>query len=284
MKIQYLLMGAFTWLLSLSALNAQSMGTDWDQEKEAFVVKQYEEFVERFNFDSDAVIVKWFQENYPGHELDRDMLLRSLFNLEDPEWDPSVVDQFIEQMIDEDDPVFIDFYDESWYAEVSCLFEYNRRQYPGSLILQSKKYGNNSSKWQIVTVVADFLPAGDAVPPDDLFSAVRNPERILSPVSHATDFAALHRAFKDLPNLPNYFSKDQWSPKLYVFLREMMNGSLCLETVKDVTYHLLQIDGWIVSLKYYNRNLPNSGILISNILRADPPKKEGYKRKRLNIK
>ena len=281
MKIHYLLLGAIGWLLSLQAAHAQSMGTDWDQEKEAFVVKQYEEFIERFNFDTDAVIVRWFQENYPGHELDRDMLIRSLFNLEAPEWDPQIVDEFIQQVMDQDDPIYLNFYDNNWYAEVSCLFEYNRRQYPGSLILQSKKYGNNSSKWQIVTVVADFLPDDDDIGP---LPTPRNPEKILSPVSHATDFAALHRAFKDLHNLPNYFSEDHISPKLYVFLREMMKGSLCLEAVKDVTYHLLQIDDWIVSLKYYNRNLPNSGILIKDILRADPSKKEGYRRKRLNIK
>ena len=276
-----LLAGACMYLWSLSAVEAQSMGTDWDQEKEAFVVKQYEEFIERFNFDSDAVIVKWFQKNYPGQNLDRDMLIRSLFNLEDPEWDPNVVDDFIASVMDQDDPIYLDFYDDQWFAEVSCVFEYNKIQYPGSIILESKRFGNHSSKWQIVTVVADFLPTGEHEGP---IPVSHNPERILSPVSHATDFAALHRAFKDLSNLPNYFSRDQWSPRLYVFLREMMKGTLCLDAVKGVTYHLLQIDDWIVTLNYYNRNLPNSGILISNIIRADNAKKEGYKRKRLNIK
>lgn len=253
----------------------------WTREKEAFVVKQYHEFIERFNFDQKTPIVKFFKKNYPGYPLTRADLLKSLFNIEDENWDKNLQESFIADVTEEGRDTRIDFFDDSWFAEVKCIFEFNKKQYPGSVILKLYHYENNSSKWQVVGIQEDFLPKAGIEGP---FPISRDPTRILNPMSHAVDFASLYRAFRDVDGLPNYFAKEYWTPRMNLFFRELRKGSLCLEATTGVTYHLMQIDGWILRLNYYSRNLPNSGILISSLQQADVNDKAGYRRKELNIK
>lgn len=263
------------------AQDVDDLDAGWTKEKEAFVVKQYHEFIERFNFDQKTPIVKFFKKNYPGYPLTRADLLKSLFNVEDEEWDTELQDQFIADVTNEEQEVKIDFFDDNWFAEVKCIFEYHKKQHKGSIILKLYHYENNSSKWQVIGIQEDFLPKSGV---DGPFPIARDPSRILNPMSHAVEFASLYRAFKDVEGLPNYFAKEYWTPQMNLFFRELRKGSLCLEGTEGVNYHLLQIDGWILSLNYYSRNLPNSGILISSLQQADANDKAGFRRKRLNIK
>lgn len=275
--ICFLLLGQFSY--------AQQPDDDWDsgwtREKEAFVVKQYHEFLERFNFDQKTPIVKFFKKKYPGYPLTRADLLKSLFNIEDEKWDKSIQESFISDVTNAEQEVQLDFYDDSWFAEVKCIFEFKKKQHAGSVILKLYHYENNSSKWQVVGIQEDFLPKAGIEGP---FPISRDPTRILNPMSHAVDFASLYRAFRDVEGLPNYFAKEYWTPRMNLFFRELRKGSLCLEATTGVTYHLMQIDGWILRLNYYSRNLPNSGILISSLQQADTNDKAGYRRKQLNIK
>jgi len=53
--------------------------------------------------------------------------------------------------------------------------------------------------------------------------------------------------------------------------------------IDKIAYHLLQIDGWVVNVDYYNRSDYNSGWLISKLIKVNNKEKEIYKSKILNI-
>jgi hypothetical protein len=217
MRIILTIIGILWASLAMSQATDE-LSSSWDKEKNAFVVKQYHEFIERFNFDQKTPIVKFFKRNYPGYPLSRPDLLRSLFNIENKSWDPQLIDAFVKDVTGGETPVKLDFYDEDWYAEVACVFEYHKVPHKGSIILKLYHYENNSSKWQVVGINQDFLPKVEVT---ESFPIVRDPTRILNPMSHNADFASLYRAFRDLESLPNYFAREYWSPEINFFFREL---------------------------------------------------------------
>lgn len=274
LKVIVLCLYCITWA------SAQPLQNSFDRDKNAFVVKQYDEFIERFNYSTKGRLYTYLKQNHPGLPLNRQMFLKSLFNAEDQGWNKTEVDAFISQVTAPGTPVMLNFSDEGWYVEAHCLFEYNGHERAGSLILRNRQAGTLGTKWEVVAVNAPFMQIPAQVKP---VAPPKDPTVILSPMSHTTEFASLYRLLRDRENLGGIFSTTSTDKSLRHLVGEIRSGRLCLEQINGVTYHLLQIDGWIVTLRDYARSLPNSGLLIAGLNSADSIEKEAYLRKRLNI-
>lgn len=250
-----------------------------DQKDNVYPVKQYDEFIERFNFNEKTPLIKHLKKECPDCDIDRNQILLSLFN-EEKVWNTTMVDSFL-STVSQGDGELIKFEDRDWFVELSCVFDFQGNELRGYIYLESHHFPqNNSSRWEIAGVKIPGLPDYSGAGQE---ATSGNVQKIISPTNNETRFAGLARTLKDKKNLANYFTRRKWNTSLTSFYHATKSGKLCLESVNNMQYHLLQIENWIVTLQDFNRNLPNSGLLIADIKPATKADKVAYLRERLRI-
>lgn len=258
-------------LPAVVSLPAQSIN-DFRESRFAFKVKQVDEFIDRFNHAPHTLA----RREHPGL-THRDNLL-SLFDQEAPHWEASDIEAFAGQVLAQQARPVIGFYDDDWYASVDCTFRYGSKLREFTLILQNQRAANGGSKWVIVSILGRL----EGVICEDIPRAVSTGQ-YLHPMSHAANFIELERAFEDRDNLHNYF--DPWNQGMdfLAFKHALWDGTLKYEFNRGITYHFLQLDGWIFTLDYFLRDDPNTGWLISSLSRATPEEKARYRSINLNL-
>jgi len=112
------------------------------------------------------------------------------------------------------------------------------------------------NKWVILDVKGDLF---DFLKTDTAFV------RFIPPSSNETDFMNLKRALEDINYLHYYASKDYQPDYLTLFFYLVNTGAIKFEYVNEVIYHILDIPGWIMKIREFNRNELNSGWLISDL-------------------
>ncbi|MEO1452040.1 MAG: hypothetical protein AAFV07_21085, partial [Bacteroidota bacterium] len=256
-------------------------GKGWAQDtlkpgEENFLVevKQVDEFIERFNFDQQTLVVKYAAEHLPHVTLDRPSLILGMFNFENRIWSDTLVQSFIGQICDSTCPKFLNFLDEDWYAAVPCSVRYKDKIHIAYLTMQIQEEANHASKWTIRSVYAPFLALETET--DRL--------KALNPISHATDFIGLSRALKDTNNLRNYLHRTYTDDHVSLFMQAVKSGDLEFVQVNSISYHFLQIEGYIFVLRRFLRDSSNSGWLIDELTHADPVKKFEYRKEVLHLR
>lgn len=266
-----LVLGVFFSLLSSGAAVCQVYASY--EEKFAFEVKQIDEFIERFN--DQQTLIKEFLASYHGEtEVKRDVLIKSLFNLRSTSIVKGDVFRFIETVVDPQRPVVLSFYDDDWFARVKCSVLYQQKKQELTLVLRVQKEADGAAKWVIHGVDADFF----------ITPKVVNPNASLNPISHGTDFLGLSKAFSDIENLKSYLPENYHEDQLSKFVLELQNKRITFQQVENISYHFLQIDGWILTVENFQRQEKNSGWLISTLIEADIQAKKNYKQQILKLK
>lgn len=243
----------------------------------AWEVKQVDEFIERFNNMDNTLIRQYSKKVDPLKELDREKLIKSLFNAENKNWDFNDVSNFINQVNNETEPVLLNFYDNDWYAKVDCSVRWKGKAEKATLILKIDGRDNGSSKWVITGVQANFLqPAMSSAKIQ--IPASQDTTISLNPMSHATDFMNLDLVTKDKQNIANYFKPSAGNNQLLaVFMNECLQNRLVIDKANSISYHFLQVDGWAFEIQQFNRQTKNSGWLINKLLKVTPEDKELYR-------
>ncbi|MDX1909524.1 MAG: hypothetical protein SF053_20965 [Bacteroidia bacterium] len=261
------------WLIwAVSPMVAQPTHRQEDEIVFALEVKQLDEFFERFNQDSTTLLVRFMEEQAPGTRLDRPTLLLSLFNEEKADWNAEHLTRFMTRVTDSLKPVRLHFYDADWYARLRCEVRYHNRTEQVWLTLRIEQVGD-AAKWIICGIEAPFLN----LPPG------RDSLRHLNPISHGTDFLGLHKALRDSLNLPNYLPQTYRPDLLAVFMHEVQTGEIQLVQVSSITYHFLQVEGWIFTVDKFIRPSRNAGWLISDLTPAGAIAKSMYKQDVLHL-
>jgi hypothetical protein len=243
------------------------------QEVFAFEVKQIDEFFERFN-NQQTLIKNYIAERDHYTEVNREELIKNLFNGHSTTIRVGEVYKFIESVNNPQQPVVLSFYDDEWFARVKCSVLYQQKKRELVLVLRVQKEKDGASKWVIHGVDADFFATPDA----------RDPKASLNPISHGTDFLGLSKAFTDTENIKSYLPADYQEDQLSKLILELQNKRLSFVQVENISYHLLQINGWIVEVENFQRPEKNSGWLISKLIQADSKAKENYKQQILKLK
>ena len=236
------------------------------KEKFYFEVGQIEEFIERFNFEDKTKLLNYLDINQPDLEINRLDFLYTLFDTYDTTFNKPLAEAFIKNVNDSVNPQYLNFYDNHWYAEVNCIFELNGDSNEGKLILKNQFKADSSSKWVITGVSSDLLK----------FPNSKDSLKILSPVSHGTDFIALYDILQDGENIQNYITRDYTFDTLTYFISLVHFNKIRIEQIYKVKYHFLQIPKWIFTVEYYNRKGLSSGWLISDLYRTNLEEKENY--------
>lgn len=252
---------------------AQPQSSKVDEINFALEVKQIDEFIERFNYEENTLVLRYMQKHFPDKHVGRNDLILTLFNHERLDWDAQQVNEFVENVTNIWNPTFLDFYGGNWYAEAECAVNFGGKEEIATLILQIQLEDGEASKWIIRGVKADFLDF-----PDD-----PDLTKGLNPISHGTDFMALNRALEDTDNIRTYLYREFNPEPLSIFIHGIMNGSIKFTQVNHIKYHFLQATGWVFTMEKFTRNTTNSGWLISDLIKVTEEEKSVYRKERLNI-
>lgn len=241
------------------------------QETFAFEVKTIDEFFERFNDESTTLIKDYIKKNYPGKTFTRGELIKTLFNYTNPAWTPEIADAFVKHVVDSTQ--FLLFYDDEWFAKCICSVTYKGKPEKVTIIMQPYQDYTGAAKWTIRSASAPFLKLPQR----------RDPKKFLNPISHATDFMGLKKAMDDKMNITSYLYEDFKEDRLAYFVSELMNGNIVFLQTDRIVYHMLQINGWALTVEQYRRPGKNNGWLISSVSKLNKEQKENYKKKILYI-
>jgi hypothetical protein len=233
--------------------------------------KQFNEFLDRFNYITD----------FNGNRVDsvfmskipREKMINSLFDLNDPRIDKSGNNysnsftdakiKFVNDVVRNN--LLIYKYSANIIAEAKSRVIYQGTPVTLSVFLSQEIVGKDMVKWVIDNVKGN------------LFTFLKSDTsmiRFISPSSNETDFINLRRALEDDDYLQYYASSDYSPDNLTLFFYMLNSGLVKFEYVQEIIYHIIDLPGWCINVKEFNRNEMNSGWLITDISRNSYNKKE----------
>jgi hypothetical protein len=259
-------------VITLSA-RAQDAGkiNFFEERKFLFEVKQIDEFFERFNDEKRSFIRQNIGKYYPNVRIDRLSLLNTLFDNSSAGVVATSRRQFVQTISQHQPPYLIDFYEPGWYAEVICSFVVGNRVVNGNVVLRIETDSSMGSRWVISRIRCDQIrkvPGATALS----LKASFNPDRFLSPMSHATNFSGLSRAFDDRKNIGSYIGQEFLSDSTSMAFMQvyLSDKNMRFDFVKSVQYYFQQVPGWLFIVSSCNKeNSINTGWLITELKRFD---------------
>ena len=231
-------------------------------------VKQVNQFFRRFNHEENAMGVRYADNTseFRSNEMRKPYMV-SLFDRQGFSISAEVRDAFVKEVTNDGKPLYLDFYGDKWYAELTTKFLWNGEERTILLYLKLEPE-HKGYKWVICNVeVPEF---------NNLYRQVNEEERIgifLHPMSHEIDFININKAFQDPDKIGCYIGKNFKPNHLSLFIDAMRKQNLSYISVNHVKFHFLQFDGWWFEINYLNRSDVNSGWLITNMLKIN---KEDY--------
>jgi len=242
------------------------------EKKFVYEVKQIDEFFERFNDDSSSFIRKIYKSYRVKFNIDRQNLIKSLFNYQTKSWGQSSIDSFVNTAITTQLPSKNNFYGENWFAEVSCRFNYNSIEIEIPVILRIITDERKRSKWVICGVGTSPVKFQSHISDK---SSQNNNLRFINPASHANYFIELEKVFEDKENLSAYFDNSVFTrTNTSAFYHAILQNKIKFVSVRAIKYHFLQVTNYIFTVEYFERNDLNSGWLINNIKSSSAIDKE----------
>jgi hypothetical protein len=247
------------FLLTGPLTRAQVIGDLLEDESVLYAeTKQVNQFFRRFNSEEDGQGKKIYKGD-PGFRDNhlRKQTLPLIFDKESNSISKSIQEDFIKEVCDKNNPVFIDFHGGDWFAEVVIDVTFNGSIKEAHLFLKLEEE-EVGSKWVLSKVF--FEPFAR------LF--FKNPsaiDKFLHPMSHELDFMNLVKVFREESQV-EYYAYDNFVPDyLSIFIYEMKMKHLQFNGVKKVNFHFFQVDGYYFKLEEFNRSGFNNGWLITQL-------------------
>lgn len=211
-------------------------------------VKQIDEFMMRFNQEQLVVSPErdslWKEKN-----------LIFLFDKQTYSLNQDCADSMINAIVR--DSLKIHFYDTTWCALATCQVKYKKTIDTIQIVLQTEHVEDYIYKWVIKDAFGDLLELNPR----------QNSEQLrISPVDNEINFMSLasictHNAV----NITRYNDKNYKVSSIDVFNTLIYTGQLHIEHVIDLEYHFFNVKDYSFVVRYFNRNEPNSGWLISSV-------------------
>jgi len=264
----------WAWLVVLYsplAGSAQSVGNFVEDESDLYAsTKQVNQFFRRFNGEEDVKGERLYPEDkdYRDPEL-RNKYVVNLFNNESGFLTNDLKTEFIGDILDKNNPVYLEFLGGDWFAEVTTTFTFQGKDQFLTLFLELEK-DTIGSKWVINQVY--FGPFEKIFANQD--SLRQNGQKFLHPMSHELDFMNLVRTFESKSSLEHYLAWKYHPDYLTLFVYEFKKGNLAFKTINKVKFHFFQVDGWYFELADFNRKGYNTGWLISSLAKLTEDEKD----------
>ncbi len=251
-----------------SSLFSQVLTNQQKEREDIFVarIKQFNEFADRFNLKTD------FNGNTADSvfkaRMPRERMIPLLFDLKDPriqipgkEYSEAYIrikEEFVEEVTKKN--ILLYKYSPGIISEARVRVIYKGEPQQIRLFLVQEIVGNNSVKWVLRSAKGDIL---------NIFKTDTSMVRFIPPSSNETDFINLKRALEDTDYLQYYASQDYEPDFLTLFFYYIKAGIIKYEYVEEVVYHIIDIPGWYLRVKEFNRNELNSGWLITDVMKNE---------------
>jgi hypothetical protein len=98
-------------------------------------------------------------------------------------------------------------------------------------------------------------------------------ELYFPPSVNGTDFMNVRLALNDATWVNERMGKLVGKSKM---LEMISDGKLKIDQIGKITYHFLQLEGWIMTVNYVNRESKNSGWLLDALQQANNQQKAEY--------
>lgn len=224
--------------------------------------KLFNEFLDRFNYKTTFTgepIDSAFSSKIP-----RKNMISALFDLKDRRIDPNSKDyskiytdlknRLIAEVLEKN--LQITRYSGKIIAEARSRVVYKGATQNISLFLSHEVIGDNRIKWVILDVKGELF---NFLKTDTTYI------RFIPPSSNDTDFMNLKRALEDVSYLQYYATREYEPDYLALFFYMVNTGVLKFEYVEEVIYHIIDLPGWRMTIREFNRNELNSGWLVSDL-------------------
>ena len=224
--------------------------------------KLFNEFLDRFNYKTTFTgepIDSAFSSKIPRRNM-----ISALFDLKDRRTDPNSKDysnnytdlknRFITEVLEKN--LQITRYSGKIIAEARSRVVYKGATQNISLFLSHEVIGDNRIKWVILDVKGELF---NFLKTDTTYI------RFIPPSSNDTDFMNLKRALEDVSYLQYYATREYEPDYLALFFYMVNTGVLKFEYVEEVIYHIIDLPGWRMTIREFNRNELNSGWLVSDL-------------------
>ncbi len=258
---------------TLIGVKAQILTTEFDENVLKMRVKQLDEFISRFNYETD---IEGNKIEKPDIDMRKKYIL-SLFNQDILKSDSvfKLAEQFIDYACNKDTAKYIKFSDNNWYAQAFCKVKYNNKEHDISIVLKPEKIKEFEYKWVICAVSSEFLK----IKPEKI-----NLGLMISPVDNELGFMSLPDISKQgHTNVLNYASKNYKVDELSVFFALIQSNRLKITAVNKIKYHFMQLNNWVFTVEHFNRKGDNAGWLISSIKNLNLLGSKEYSKQILNI-
>lgn len=256
--------------LSFTSLPAQYTETE---EKIIVEVKQFGQFVKRFNYEEDF----WGNpaDSTFFKKITRETYVDLLFDKNDPRLDvndttyteayTNLKNEFINEIVEKE--IRIKPFSENLYARLHCSFAYQNQVRNVQLTLK-QEIENQGYKWVLYQAHSDIFPA---IHKDSLHIA------FIPPTNNELYFSRLKSVFRTTDVIANYTHKDYVYDGLSTLLYLMKKEEMVFKSVNDIQYHIFDIPGWLVTVREFKRNSYNSGWLISDLKKWNNSPETFYK-------
>jgi hypothetical protein len=243
----------FCVLLSLCLNTFSQSYITQTPEKYYFQVKQYGEFVNRFNYKTDIA----------GNAIDssfdipRKDYIHLLFNRLDASFTDSEgynnkVKAFINDVCNLQDPQYIDKYGNEVSAVVESHVKYKNQEKDIVIVLKPIKTPDNAVKWELADAILPFLlNKSDSI-------------GFIPPNAHESNFIVLKQLLNKKKGLSQYASEGFEPDGLTLLLTELENGNLEILYTNKLCY-FINIGHWQIKLEEFTREDKNAGWLISDL-------------------
>jgi hypothetical protein len=249
---------------------AQLVG-DMDDESRLYAeTKQVNQFFRRFNGEENKRGDRLYSGDRQFRAFSiRKSYLRILFDLENSSLNQELAQEFVSYVNSKSDPVFLDFHEDSWFAQVNADFYYKGELKPIILFLKLEQE-RLGYKWVISSIYFKLFE-------DYFINDTTYTKKFLHPMSHELDFMNMRRIFSNSDSVQQYMKKEFKPDYLTMFLYEIKKGNLQFVSVKDLKFHFFQVPGWYFEVSYFNRKGNNTGWLISNLVKYKPEEEKVLK-------
>jgi len=259
--------------------------------KFAITIKSVDDFFDRFNFKEKTNFRNFLITEFPDNNITREKLLYTLFNAKSKYCSDIDKKDFVNEVIKESYPQYINYKDTNWYAALDCSVLLNGKPEKLLLVLNVESKINDGFEWSITAAHSSFLDGSLGEIDATLFSEFKNKNILsdekkyfLSPISHGIDFTNLDNIFTNKNHFKNYISKDIASSELIKLNNLITNSKIKFRQVESISYHLLQIDGWVLVLNHIENKDYANGWLVNQLIKTTENEKRIYKQKSLHIK
>ncbi len=217
-------------------------------ENYAYSVKMIDEFMSRFNL-KEVVVTPEQDSLWRFHNR--------IFLFDEATYMAN--DSLANEVIDliENDSITLHFSDTTWMATATCQVKYDGKIDTIQLLLQPQIRKKNWYKWAIVDAFGDML---------QLAPKTKSEHFYISPTDNELNFMSLTEITqKNYRNITEYAANGYEPDRLSVFYTLVYSGLLIIDYVTDLTYHFELPCKHSLDVRYFNRDIKNSGWLIYQI-------------------